>query len=110
MSEHFGGALINSERRFRASRALSASLSRDAQRSSAAHDPATASVGRQRHHIGDFHGPHSARDAAEFSAAARRSVAGLATPAAVNGGNEGVAMVLAPNAAVARRVARSIAP
>jgi hypothetical protein len=52
----------------------------------------------------------TARDAAEFSAAARRSVAGLATPAAVNGSNDEVVTVLAPNAALARRVARAITP
>jgi hypothetical protein len=54
----------------------------------------------------------SARDAAEFEAAARRSVAALAAPGAVNGGDEGVtvAVALAPDAALARRVVGRIAP
>lgn len=52
----------------------------------------------------------SARDAREFTRAARSAVAALGSPGAVNGSNEGVAMVLAPDSGVARRVARSIAP
>jgi hypothetical protein len=49
------------------------------------------------------------RDAAEFAAAARRTVGRLDAAGAVNDGNEGVvAVVLAPEAALARRVARRI--
>jgi hypothetical protein len=52
-----------------------------------------------------------ARDAREFARAARRSVERLRASGAVNGGNEGiVAVALAPDAALARRVARAIAP
>jgi len=48
----------------------------------------------------------SARDALEFEAAARRTVDRLGGAGAVNGSNEGVAVVLAPEASLARRVAR----
>jgi hypothetical protein len=52
----------------------------------------------------------SSRDAAEFQAAARLSLERLGSPGAVNGGSRGaVAVVLAPDAALARRVARRIA-
>jgi hypothetical protein len=52
----------------------------------------------------------SPRDAREFAAAARLSVGRLGRPGAVNGSNEGVvAVVLAPEGALARRVARRIA-
>jgi hypothetical protein len=51
------------------------------------------------------------RDAAEFDAAVRRSVSRLGSAGAVNGGDEGVvAVVLAPEASLARRVARQIVP
>ena len=51
----------------------------------------------------------SPRDAREFAAAARRSVGRLGSAGAVNYGNEGVvAVVLAPSAVLARRVARRI--
>ncbi len=46
------------------------------------------------------------RDAAEFAAAARRTVRRLDGAGAVNDSNEGVAVVLAPEASLARRVAR----
>jgi hypothetical protein len=49
------------------------------------------------------------RDAAEFAAAAQRSVERLDSAGAVHGGGERVAVVLAPEAALARRVARRIA-
>ena len=49
------------------------------------------------------------RDAAEFAAAARRSVRRLGGAGAVNDSNEGVAVVLAPEAFLARRVAHRIA-
>jgi hypothetical protein len=52
----------------------------------------------------------SAADAAQFARAARRSVGRLPGPGAVNGSNEGVAVVLAPGSDLARRVARAIAP
>jgi hypothetical protein len=52
----------------------------------------------------------SPTDAREFARAARSTLAALDTPGAVNGGNEGVVMVLAPDPGVARRVARAIAP
>ncbi|HEV2874548.1 MAG TPA: hypothetical protein VGW14_05310 [Thermoleophilaceae bacterium] len=48
----------------------------------------------------------SARDAAEFEAAARLTVERLESAGAVNGSKEGVAVVLAPEAPLARRVAR----
>ena len=48
----------------------------------------------------------SARDALEFEAAARRSVERLGGAGAVNGSNKGVAVVLTPEVALARRVAR----
>jgi hypothetical protein len=52
----------------------------------------------------------SPRDAADFAEAARRSVSRLDGAGAVNGGKEGVvAVVLAPEAALARRVARQVA-
>jgi hypothetical protein len=50
------------------------------------------------------------RDASEFAAAARRSVERLDSAGAVHRGSEGVVVVLAPEAALARRVARRIAP
>jgi hypothetical protein len=51
----------------------------------------------------------SARDAAQFAAAAERSVQRLRSAGAVNGGNEGiVTVVLAPSAPLARRLARGI--
>jgi hypothetical protein len=50
------------------------------------------------------------RDAREFARAARRSLGELGTPGAVNDGNKGVALVLAADAGVAGRVARTIAP
>jgi hypothetical protein len=46
----------------------------------------------------------SARDASEFAAAARRSVGRLDGAGVVNGSSEGVAVVLAPSASLARRV------
>ena len=53
----------------------------------------------------------SDREAAEFGAAVRRSVNRLGSAGAVNDGNEGVvAVVLAPEASLARRVARQIVP
>jgi hypothetical protein len=49
------------------------------------------------------------RDASEFAAAARSSVDRIGSSGAVNDGNEGVvAVVLAPQASLARRVARRI--
>ncbi len=48
------------------------------------------------------------RDAAEFDAAVRRSVSGLGSAGAVNGGSKGVAVVLAPDASLARRVAHRL--
>ena len=48
----------------------------------------------------------SPRDSAEFEAAARLTVERLGGAGAVNGSDEGVAVVLAPEAALARRVAR----
>jgi hypothetical protein len=52
----------------------------------------------------------SERDAAEFDAAVRRTVSRLGSAGAVNGGSERmVAVVLAPEASMARRVARRIA-
>lgn len=48
----------------------------------------------------------TSEDAAEFAAAARLTVDRLGSPGAVNGSNEGVAVVLAPEVALARRVAR----
>jgi hypothetical protein len=52
----------------------------------------------------------SPRDAAEFEAAARRAVETLEGPGAVkNGSNEVVAVVLAPEAPLARQVAQRIA-
>jgi hypothetical protein len=50
----------------------------------------------------------SERDATEFEAAARLTVDGLGRPGAVNDGDEVVAVVLAPDAALAQRVARRI--
>jgi hypothetical protein len=52
----------------------------------------------------------SAADAAEFARAARRSVGRLPGAGAVNGGNEGVTLVVAPSPALARRLAGAIAP
>jgi hypothetical protein len=53
----------------------------------------------------------SVRDAREFAAAAQASVGLLDSAGAVNGSNEGVVtVVLAPSAALARRLARRIAP
>jgi hypothetical protein len=49
------------------------------------------------------------RDAHEFAAVARRSVRRLGPAGAVNGSNEGVAVVLAPEASLAVRVAERIA-
>ena len=51
----------------------------------------------------------SPRDAAEFERAARLSVGRLVSPGAVNGGNEVVTVVLAPEAGLARRVAQRLA-
>jgi hypothetical protein len=51
----------------------------------------------------------SARDAAEFAEAARRSVSDLKTPGAVAGSEGVVAVVLAQDASLARRVAQRIA-
>jgi hypothetical protein len=50
------------------------------------------------------------RDAAEFAAAARRSVERLRSAGAVNGGKEGVAVVLAPEAPLASRLAGRVVP
>jgi hypothetical protein len=53
----------------------------------------------------------SPADAAQFVRAARRSLARLPDAGAANGGNEGVTVVvLAPDPALARRVARAVAP
>jgi hypothetical protein len=51
----------------------------------------------------------SPREAAEFTAAARRSVARLPGPGALNDRNTGVALVLAPDPSLARRVASRLA-
>ena len=51
----------------------------------------------------------TARDAREFAAAARLSVGRLDGAGAVNGSGEGVVVVLAPEASLARRVAQRIA-
>jgi hypothetical protein len=51
----------------------------------------------------------SPRDASEFAAAARLSVGRLDGAGAVNGSGEGVVVVLAPEASLARRVAQRIA-
>jgi hypothetical protein len=51
----------------------------------------------------------SARDAAQFAAAAERSVDRLDGAGAVNSGNEGVVtVVLAPSAPLARRIAGGV--
>jgi hypothetical protein len=51
----------------------------------------------------------SPADAAEFAVAARRSVGRLPGPGAVNDGNKEVALVLAPDPGLARRVASRLA-
>jgi hypothetical protein len=51
----------------------------------------------------------SPRDANEFDAAARLTLERLGRPGAVNGSEEVVTVVLAPDAALAGRVARRIA-
>jgi hypothetical protein len=51
----------------------------------------------------------SPRDASEFAAAARLSVGRLDGAGAVNGSGEGVVVVLAPEASLARQVAQQIA-
>ena len=51
----------------------------------------------------------TSRDAREFAAAAELTVRRLGSAGAVNGSNEGVAVVLAPSASLARRVALRIA-
>jgi hypothetical protein len=50
----------------------------------------------------------SPADAAEFARAARRAVQRLPGPGAVNDRDEGVVMVLAPNSALARRIAAGV--
>ena len=50
----------------------------------------------------------SPADAAEFARAAGRSVGRLPGPGAVNDGNEGVTLVLAPHSGLARRVAQRV--